>query len=190
MSRTATGMSLPRRLLSSTELVEGLSWRHLAFLLSLGLAAVVLHAVWDRDLQLPGHHGLEWIALLVIGRTNSRFRWAATASCVGAAAISPLPMWGFGDPFMPLIYFLPGPVIDLGWRLAGRYQDKLWLLAPLCALAFATKPIVRLAISTVLGWPYGSLLYGFAWPLASHLLWGFLGASAGLGLVKLARKRR
>ncbi len=191
MRQAAAGVSLPRRLSSATELAEGLTLRHLLLLLSLGIVAVVMHSALDRDLGLPGHHGLEWMALLVIARTNSRFRWAATASCIGAATISPLPFWGFGDPFMPLIYLLPGPIMDIGYRVAGRQQHSLWFVAILGGLAFATKPVARLAISTVLGWPYGSLLYGFAFPLFSHLMFGVLGASIGLGLVELAgRKKR
>ena len=190
MRQEVNGVSLPRRLSSATELADGLTLRHLLFLLTLGAVGVVLHSAWDRGLGLPGHHGLEWMALLVIARSNSRFRWAATASCFGAAAISVLPLWGFGDPFMPLIYLLPGPIMDIVHRLAGRRQNSLWFTAILGGIAFATKPVARLAISTVLGWPYGSLLYGFAFPLASHLMFGVIGASLGLGLVKLARHKR
>ncbi len=186
--KSVAGASSLRRSLRNTELVEGLTVQGL-LLLGVGVLAVVLHSVLDRDLGLPGHHGLEWMALLVAARQTSRFRWAATVASVGAAAVSPLPLMGFGDPFIALVFLLPGPIIDVSYRLAGNLQDKLWFLALLGGLAHASKPVVRLAISTILGWPYGSLLYGFGYPLVSHIFWGVLGASIGVAAIRLARRR-
>lgn len=54
----------------------------------------------------------------------------------------------------------------------------------------ATKPLVRLVISILSGWPYGSLLYGVAYPLATHVLFGILGGLLGATLVLGTRRKR
>ena len=104
--------------------------------------------------------------------------------------LSLLPVWGFGDPFAWLIYFLPGLVIDLAYRAGGHSQSNLWFLSLLGGLALATKPLARVGISLVTGWPYGSLFYGVAYPLATHILFGILGAFLGAKLVFTLQRRR
>jgi hypothetical protein len=159
-------------------------------LLGLGIAAVVLQAVLRWPLKLPGHHGLEWMALLMIGRSTSRYRWAAGLSSVGAATCSVLPLWGSDDPLIWLSYLLPGLLIDVGFRLGQSWQANIWFLACLGGLAHATKPLIRLVVNLISGWPYGSLLGGVAYPLATHILFGFVGGLLGAGVMLLSRRRR
>jgi len=175
--------------------VTQLTWQEALLLIALGSSAVVLHAIFRWPLRLPGHHGLEWMALLIIGRSLSQYRWASTVSSISAAGIAMIPVWGFGDPFIAIIYFLPGLVIDGGFNLGSRWQKKvagatgIWFLAALAALAHATKPLARVMISLISGWPYGSLLYGVAYPLVTHLVFGLLGGLAGALLVRSLRER-
>lgn len=184
----ANGELLLRNSLNGTQAEENLTWREALILLGLGAGAVILHAILRWSLKLPGHHGLEWMALLIIARSTSQHRWAASLSSAGASVLSVLPVWGFGDPFIWLIYFLPGLMIDVGFNLKPRWQDKAWFLASLGGLAHATKPLVRLLISLVSGWPYGSLLYGLAYPLATHIVFGFLGGALGAGIIMFSRR--
>lgn len=188
--KAANGASFPRKSSRDTELTEGLSLPGLLVLLGLGVAAVALHNTLNRDLRLPGNEGLAWMALLMAARSTSRFRWAATVSSIGAAAVSPLPLWGFSDPFIALIYLLPGPIMDLGYRLAGPLQERLWFLALLGGLAHASKPVARMLITVASGWPYGSFLHGFGYPLASHIFFGVVGASLGVVAIRVARRAR
>ena len=169
--------------------ISRLAWREALWLIGLGVGAVVLHATFRWPLRLPGHHGLLWMALLMVGRSLSRYRWASTVSSLGAAGAAFMPFWGFGDPFIGLIYFLPGPVIDGVFNLGRPWQEKAWFLATLAGLAHATKPLARLIISLLTGWPYGSLLFGLAYPLATHIVFGLLGGLAGAGLVWGLRRR-
>jgi hypothetical protein len=78
------------------------------FLVLLGASAVVLQSSLRLPLRLPGHNGLIWISLLMIGRLVSQRRWAATISSVSAATFSLFPILGFDDPFVPLAYVIPG----------------------------------------------------------------------------------
>ena len=62
-----------------------LSWFEALLLIGGGVAAVVLHRVYDLSLGLPGHHGIEWMALMIIGRASSKYRGAGTLTSIGAS---------------------------------------------------------------------------------------------------------
>ena len=116
-----------------------------------GVTAVFLHRSLDFSTGLPGHHGIEWMALLAIGRLFSRYRGAGSLTCVGASLASFMPFWRGGDPFTPLLYLLPGPVMDIAFRYLPRYTEKLWFLFLLGGLAHMTKPLARLSINLLTG---------------------------------------
>lgn len=160
------------------------------FLLLLGASAVALHSSLRLPLRLPGHNGLVWISLLMIGRLISQRRWAATTSSASAAAFSLLPILGFEDPLVPITYIIPGIVIDLGFMLSVRLTISPWTIALIGAAAYATKPLIRLLASAGSGFPYPSFAAGIAFPIALHALFGAIGAVAAilfLGLIRRAR---
>ena len=161
-----------------------LTWWEALLLLSSGALAVVLHQNFRLALGLPGYHGIEWMAVLILGRSLSHFRGAGSLASLGAGGVSMLPIWGArDDPFIWLIYLLPGPVMDLAFRYLPRYADKLWFLMVLGGLAHATKPIARLVITILSGWSFGSFRYGVVYPIGSHLLYGVIGGLLGALLV-------
>ena len=186
----AIGARLPKIWSSNAPDSVPLTWRAALWLLGLGVASVLLHAA-TRDLIdiAPGYQGIGWIALLLVGRTTSRTRWAGVTTAVGAGATAMLPVWGFGDPFRWLMPLLAGAALDLGFWALYRWHDSLWLLAVLGGLAHMTKPLSRVVISEFTGWPYGSLLWGVAYPSATHFLFGALGAAIGAGLILVVRRK-
>lgn len=186
----ASGAWSLKRSSSSIEVCAGLTRSELLLFVGLGAGVVVLHAVFRWPLRLPGHHGLEWMALLLVGRCVSSHRWSASLSSLSASALSVLPFWGFGDPFVWLVYLLPGLVIDAGFRLSCYWRENIWFLAALGGLAHGSKPLARAALSALSGWPYGSLLHGLAYPLGTHILFGFLGGLLGAGLMLAGRSLR
>ncbi len=165
-----------------------------AFLLiGSGALVVVLHQSFRLALGLPGYHGIEWMALLVMGRSFSRMKGAGSLASLGAAGMSMLPIWGAEhDPFIWLIYLVPGPLMDLAFRYLPRYASKLWFLSILGGLAHITKPIIRLIITVLSGWSFGSFRYGVVYPISSHLLFGMIGGLLGavcvLGIHRLSKK--
>jgi hypothetical protein len=126
----------------------------------------------------------------MIGRTTSRYRWAASVSGVGAGLTALLPVWGSDDPVFWLTYLLPGLVIDAGLPLALRWRAPLWSLAALAGLAHGTKPLLRLAFGALVGWPYGSLLGGVVYPLTLHIVFGAIGGLLGIGVGLLGTRRQ
>ena len=162
-------------------------------LVGCGMLVVVLHQSFRLPLSQPGYHGIEWMALLILGRSMSRLRGAGTLTSLGAAGMSMLPLWGaVNDPFIWLVYLLPGPVMDLAFHYLPRFAGKLWFMVVLGGLAHITKPILRLAITVLSGWSFGSFRFGVVYPISSHLLFGMLGGLLGavlvLGIRRLSTK--
>ena len=156
-----------------------LPWWEELLLLGSGALAVAMHRNLDFMEGAPGHHGIEWMALLIIGRACSRFRGAGSLTSVGASFASLMPFWRGGDPFIPLLYLLPGPVMDLAFRYLPRYAEKIWFMMLLGGLANMTKPLMRLVINLLAGWPFGSFRFGVAYPVVSHLFYGAFGGLLG-----------
>ena len=148
-----------------------------------GVLAVVLHRAYDMSLGLPGHHGMEWMALMIMGRASSRFRGAGTITSLGASLASTLPFLHGGNPFTWLFYLLPGPVMDFAFRYFPGIANKVWFLVLLGGLAHVTKPIGQLTVNLITGWPFGSFRYGVLYPFASHLLFGMIGGLVGALIV-------
>ncbi len=165
-----------------------ISWWEALLLIGGGVMAVVLHQALDNGLGLPGHHGLEWMALMIIGRASSKYRGAGTLTSIGASFASTLPLLRGDNPFTWLFYLLPGPVMDLAFRYLPRYANKLWFMILIAGLAHATKPVGQLTINLLIGWPFGSFRYGVLYPFASHLLFGMIGGLLG-GLIALGIHR-
>jgi hypothetical protein len=185
----AAGESSPRKLFGVIDLVGPLTAGRAAFLVSLGVAIVLLEQAFRWPLQLPGHHGLEAMALLVFGRLSCTNPWSATL--VGASAAAAAPFVGADHGvLMPLFYVLPGIVLDAGYRFWPRLVSQALLFLPLvAAVAFAAKPVVRVVANQLFGMPFGSLRAGPVYPILTHLMFGFLGALAAV-LVWRATERR
>lgn len=183
---TPTGSYSPRKSLSSAiEPPAALTARKLAYLLGLGLAIIALEQLFRFPLHLPGHHGLEAMAVMILGRLSGGHR--ASATLVGTGAATGALALGVGHGAMtPLFYLVPGLVIDTAFRLGPGLAVRLWFLPLVAAFAHATKPLMRWGVAEATGVEFGSLVNGAAWPLATHLAFGFTG---GLVAVLLWRSR-
>ena len=187
--KATAGESSPRKIFGAIDLVGPLAVGRGLFLVSLGFAIVLLEQAFRWPLQLPGHHGLEAMALLVLGRLSCTNPWSATL--VGASAAAAAPFVGADHGvLMPLFYVLPGVVLDAGYRLWPRLTGRFLLFLPLiAALAFAAKPVVRVLANQLLGMQFGSLRAGPIYPILTHLMFGFLGALAAVLVWRVTEDR-
>jgi hypothetical protein len=185
----AAGESSPRKIFGVIDLVGPLTAGRALFLASLGVVIVALEQAFRWPLQLPGHHGLEAMALLVLGRLSCTNQWSATL--VGASAAVAAPFVGADHGvLMPLFYVLPGIVLDAGYRLWPRLTGRFLLVLPLiAALAFAAKPAVRVIANLLFGMQFGSLRAGPVYPILTHLLFGFLGGLAAVLVWRMTERR-
>lgn len=154
----------------------------------IGAVGVVLHAKFRFPLRLPGHWGIVFMALLFSGRFFSKKPYASSLSSIGAVAMLMLPL-GFKDPFMPILYILPGFIVDVFYHVFSTKNHRVVLVALLSGLAYMTIPIVRLFISMSTGILYGSFVTGFLYPLMMHFVFGAAGGLVALGLYKLIKRK-
>jgi hypothetical protein len=160
-----------------------LSWWEALLLFGSGILAVVLHRAFDLSLGLPGHHGIEWMALLILGRASSRFRGAGTITSLGASLASMVPFLQGGNPFGWFFYLLPGLVVDAAFRYLPRVANQPGFLVLLAGLAHLTKPIAQWVLHLIIGWPFGSFRFGILYPFVGHLLFGMIGGLFGAWIV-------
>lgn len=190
-TKALNGGSYTKISLSGIEPGERLNATGIALLLGLGAAAVVLHEAFHWPLHLPGHHGIEWMALLVFARCTSRHPWAASIASLGAATLAVLPIWGPGaDLLQPLVYFVPGLMVDGLWCLGGGLRENPAYLACAAALAHASRPLLQLLAFQATGIPHHSLAQGLAYPLVLHLGFGLAGGLVGAMLWKATARRQ
>jgi len=152
----------------------------IGLLLLLGFFAVVIRERINIPMKLPGHHGLEFMLLFMAGKTLSRQRYAMTISSIGASASAFLPLFHFGNAFMPFTLLLPGIIGDL---IINRSRKSNFLYIAIAGgLAYSSIPLSRQIIMMATGIPFGSLLSGLLYPFALHFIFGATGALAGAGI--------
>jgi hypothetical protein len=154
-----------------------------ASLLFLGAAAGLLHVHLRYPLNIPGHHGLEWMALLLFGRLLSSQRHAATLLAAGAAASYLLqsPFLALAHDLKPaMVFLLTGAGTDIAfWFSKGRLPliVKAGLIG---GLVFVCKPAVSYVVFLLADMPVGSFIkHPDYLPFISHFLFGTAGGAGG-----------
>ncbi len=185
LTKTLYGQSIKSRWLSIAEYLV---------LFGVGIIAILLHSRLKSPIGIPGHHGLEFMALMMAGRTASKIPWASSISSLGIGLVLLFPVFGFKDPFMGMSYMLPGFMIDVFFNLSRQLKWQMLILAFASGLAYFTIPLSRVLIHAVSGYPYSSFIkYGYVIPLVSFFLFGMAGGIVGTGvtqsIVKYFRKR-
>ena len=162
-------------------------------LFSLGIMAAFLHQHLRMGLDIPGHHGLEWMTLLVFGRMQSRYRWAALVVAGGAASTYMLQTtyMPLAHSFKPaLIYLLNGVCVDVLFSLSSGKLPLLFKGMLLGGVSYMAKPVVLIPLAILFDMNFGSFnKYGFMYPVLTHFLFGSTGAVAGIGLAGLAASK-
>jgi hypothetical protein len=146
----------------------------LAFLFLLGALTYVLHKSFHYPLKMPGHHGLEAMALLVIGRLCCTNAWSATIVCLSSAATASL-LTGGHDASSAMFGLAPGLVLDGAVMLFKNWRSHIYLLPLFAALGHATKPLLRFGLFETAGITFGSLRNGVLYPLSTHFVYGLVG---------------
>ena len=158
-------------------------------LFSLGIIAAFLHQHLRMGLNIPGHHGLEWMTLLVFGRMQSRHHWAALVLAGGAASTYMLQTtyMPLAHSFKPaLIYLLNGVCVDVLFRLSSGKLPLLFKGMLLGGVSYMAKPVVLIPVAILFDMSFGSFSkYGYLYPVLTHFMFGSIGAIAGISLARL-----
>lgn len=154
-----------------------------AVLFGIGIIAIILHARLRTPLNIPGHHGLEFMAILMAGRVVSNIKWASTISSLGIGFILIFPVFGFKDPFMGFYFMLPGIFIDLFYNLTRYFKWHLLILSLIAGFAYFTIPLSRLFIHALTNYPYSSFIkFGYFIPVVNYFFFGLAGGFFGAGI--------
>ncbi len=154
-----------------------------AVLFGIGILAILLHARLRTPLNIPGHHGLEFMAILMAGRVASNIKWASSISSLGIGFILLFPIFGFKDPFMGFNYMLPGLFIDLFYNITRGLKWQILILSLIAGFAYFLIPISRLFIHAFTGYPYSSFIkFGYFIPVVNYFFFGVVGGFFGSGI--------
>lgn len=152
-------------------------------LFGIGIVAFLLHSRLRTPLNMPGHHGLEFMAILMAGRVASRIPWASSISSLGIGLILLTPIVGIKDPLMGFTYMLPGFFLDAFFLMAKDQARRLVFIALIAGLAYAVIPLSRISFHFLTGYPYLSILkHGPIVPVLGYFIFGLAGGLTGGGI--------
>jgi hypothetical protein len=185
MKTPINGLWLESRLLSC------ISQQTLQFgyLLLAGIAVVAVHARFHWPLKMPGHHGLEWMGILIFVRRLSPLPNAATLIALSASVATVMPVWGFHDNSAAWSYLLGGVMVDAAYRYSFVRNDLL-ALTLVAGSAHSVKPLLHWAFAEGFGMQHGSLRHGLPDLLTLHFLFGMTGATIGGLMARITQKVR
>jgi len=163
-------------------------------LMGLGALAIVLHARLRTPLHLPGHHGIEFMAVLVVGRMMSRLPLASTISSFGIVLMLLVPILGFKDPLTATYYLIPGLMLDLCYNLFSTNKYKVALVSLFAGLSYMMIPVARYIFGLATGYFQPSLLKsGVVITILLFFMFGagggFLGAGGYSSIQKMIKRK-
>lgn len=163
-------------------------------LLLVGVIAGLLQLHLRYPLNIPGHHGLEWMALLLMGRFCSKDLKAATlvASAAAITYIIQLPLLTSSHSLKPAaVFVLTGLCSDYLFSLTRERLHLITNGAIIGGLAFVTKPIVFYGIYLLGGVKLGMFSkHPDYLPFITHLIFGAVGGVGGAILAGFVRSKR
>lgn len=147
-----------------------------------GLVAY-MHFTVRIPLNIPGHHGLEFMAVYALVRLTSRLPYAATITMLGTGIMMLIPGAGGGSMLHGFSYLLPGLILDLAYYIGKDKIRNLIVIAMLSGLAYMCIPLTRAFLNSISGYPYMAFVkYGIAYTTLSFFFFGMMGGVLGYGL--------
>jgi len=154
----------------------------------LGILAIVAHARYRSGINMPGHHGLEFMALLLVAHSTGKTKWSAYLFSLGVAAFAFVPFLGFKNPLTAMIYVVPGVIFGVMSMLSFITKYKAAFLGLIGGIAYAGIPFFRFVFGTMTGVMHKSLITGTGFTILSFFLFGLAGSLIGLGVYQLGKK--
>jgi hypothetical protein len=154
----------------------------------LGMLAITAHARLRLHIGIPGHHGLIFMALMVIAHKRSKLKWSSFIFSAGVASMLYIPFLGFGDPFAVFVYLWPGIIFHLLNEKQFLKQTKIWLVAIIGGLSYSIIPMSRFILGILTGIIHKSVTQDLLFPFLSFFIFGLIGALIGLGAYSFGKK--
>lgn len=148
----------------------------------------VSKAVLRVPIHVPGHSGITWMAILVVGRALVRKRWAGTALGLVSGILAVAVVGGREGLLLWLKYLTPGMVMDLAALLSAERLGSPAVGAIAGAVANTAKLVTSLIVSLALGIPTGYLALGLGLSATTHVVFGALGGWLGSTVFRLLKR--
>lgn len=160
------------------------------FLFFIGLLPIVFHFRSGYNLGIPGHHGMEYMAMIMVGRTVTRSRWASVMMTLGIITALFIPYVGIKNPVTAIVFIMPPFIVDLFYNYIKNWKNNILLLALTGGIAYTILPVYKTIIHFTTGIPYKPILLNPVYPFITHFVFGFAGALLGAGIVLTIKKNR
>jgi ABC-type thiamin/hydroxymethylpyrimidine transport system permease subunit len=149
-------------------------------LLALFAALIVVAKIaLKTPLQLPGHTGVFWMAIIVVAAGVVRKPGAASLVGLTSGILAAfLGLGDFGALETLLSYTMVGISTDLALLLL-RNLDSLAVCMLVGALGHLGKFLVKWALGVVTGAPLGFIALGLARSMVTYIIFGALGGLLG-----------
>ncbi len=153
-----------------------------------GALVAVAKIALRLPLQMPGHTGLFWMAIVIVAAGVVPKRGAASlVGLISGVIAAFLGLGDLGAVNTLLSYAAVGVATDLALLLL-RNPENLAVAALAGTLGHTGKLLVKWALATLSGAPGGWVALGLAWSIAGYVVFGFLGGLLG-GLTLAALRR-
>jgi hypothetical protein len=158
-------------------------------LLALMATLVVVSKIALRlPLRLPGHSGIFWMAIVIVGAGIVPKRGATSLIGITSGILAGfLGLGDFGALNTFLSYASIGIITDLALIILGNPANIMVSLiaAPIGHLA---KFLVKWLFGIITGAPIGFVAAGLAWSAVGYVVWGALGGLLGALTLKALNK--
>jgi len=186
MSGNVQQKSLSKEFLTNKTLANVLE---IILLLLAGVMAIVLHARLRTPINISGHHGIEFMAIIIAARLSSKMKWASSISALGIGIFILFPVLGFKNPMMGFNYMLPLFLVDIAYNFIKSEKHRNLVIALAAGFGYMLVPLSRIALMLSTGYPYSTVLrHGFVTPVLAFFFFGLLGGLLGTGLYMGGKK--
>lgn len=149
-------------------------------LLTLFSALIVVAKIALRfPIQVPGHSGLFWMAIVIVAGGVVPKRGATSLVGLSSGILAAfLGMGDFGAINTFFSYTMVGIATELALWLLGA-PENLWVAGLAGALGHLGKFVVKWILGIITGAPLGFIALGLAWSFATYIVFGILGGVLG-----------
>ncbi|MDZ4169655.1 MAG: cobalt ABC transporter permease [Coriobacteriia bacterium] len=154
------------------------------------VAALIIGAKFylRMPIHVPGHSGVFWMALLLIGVGVVGRPGTGTLIGLISGLLAVIILPGREGIFVGVKYFVPGLIVDVLTPLLGGRLDRYPAAVIVAAAAHMGKLTASYLLGLALGVPGGYLAIGLGFAAVTHLGFGALGGvAAAFVLQRLSR---
>jgi len=171
-----------------TTYLWSLTLRDLLLLVLVADLAMLGKAFLRTPIHVPGHSGLFWVSLLVVGRGLVDKPGAGIVLGGVAGAVATFLGMGRSGPFEWTKYFAAGLLLEIMVLLLPGPLTSLWKAALVGAVAHLGKLAAMLLVALALQLPAGFIVLGLGISTTTHVIFGALAGVIGALLLRELRR--